>query len=89
MGEDDGNEFDRFVFEMGAALGAHASVSHVLRALVRLAIRHREPIVAAARQMHGRVRRPPNGDAAAVITFESQLTEIILAALRSTALTGR
>jgi hypothetical protein len=76
-------EIERIVDEMAEGLGTSLKLSHVLRASVTLICHAREELIKQSRKA-GPLKRPPNGDTAAVAVFEHYLAQLIETAFRNT-----
>jgi hypothetical protein len=76
-------EIERIVDEMAEGLGTSLKLSHVLRASVTLICNAREELIKQSRKA-GPLKRPPNGDTAAVAVFEHYLAQLIETAFRNT-----
>ena len=78
------SEFHRFKAELAAALGGVAlDDSNLARPLVELfLIEQSERIIEEASAFHGRIKRPPNGDAVAMAEFDHAIGNIFRRATR-------
>jgi hypothetical protein len=76
-------EVERLVSDMAEALGTPLKSSHVLRAMVTLLCHAKDELVKQSRKA-GPWKRPPNGDAAALATFEHNLSQLLHVSLRNT-----
>ena len=78
------SEFHRFKAELAAALGGVAlDDSNVARPLVELfLIEQSERIIKEASAFHGRIKRPPNGDAVGMAEFDHAIGSIFRKATR-------
>lgn len=75
-------QLDRLVADMAEQLGAPVKPSHVIRATVTLLCHVSEELVKQSRKV-GPIKRPPNGDATALATFEHFLSRVIDTAIRN------
>lgn len=73
--------FDRLVGALASRLNAQVKVSHVIRALVSLALNAEGEIDKRAGEANPLVR-PPNGDAQALQKFERDIARILASGLR-------
>jgi hypothetical protein len=78
-------ELDRLVLNLAARLGTQLKASHLLRALVALALNAESEIDRRA-GARGDVQRPPNSDASGLLRFEWEIATIIANALRDAGL---
>lgn len=76
-------ELERIVSDMAEQLGTPLKSSHVLRATVILLRHAREELVKQSQKI-GPVKRPANGDAAALAAFEHYMAQVIDTAIRNT-----
>jgi hypothetical protein len=76
-------DMERLVVDLTERLGTPLKLSHVLRATVTLLRRARPELLAESRRV-GPLKRPYNGDGAALVAFEQSLAQIIDRSLRST-----
>ncbi len=77
----EGQAIDRLVTSLAARLNSQVKVSHLVRALVGLALRAEAQVDRRAGEV-GPIVRPPNGDAQALQRYERQIASIVAAALR-------
>lgn len=73
---------ERVVSNLGAELGTSLKLSHVLRSCIRLVINAEDELIERARA-NGRTIRPPNGDLAAIESFEKVIASVLQAGIRS------
>lgn len=76
-------EFERLVSEMAEQLGTPLKPSHVLRAVMTLLLNADEELAKQCGKV-GFLKRPPNGDLAALAVFEHSMARIIDIAFRNT-----
>lgn len=77
----EGQAIDRLVTSLAARLNSQVKVSHLVRALVSLALRAEAHVDKRAGEV-GPIVRPPNGDAQALQKYEREIASIVAAALR-------
>jgi hypothetical protein len=74
-------QLDRLVRSVASRLNSQVKASHVLRALVALALNAEAEIDRRAGESGG-IFRPPNGDAKALQRFEKDIARILADAIR-------
>lgn len=72
---------ERQIQQLASELQTPLKLSHTLRACLEL-LRRAEPQILAHARQRSPLRRPPNGDVAALAHFEQQLAELVRAALQ-------
>lgn len=75
-------DLERLVVDLTERLGTHVKLSHVFRATVTLLRRARPELLQESERV-GPLKRPYNGDGAALIAFEQSLAQIIDTSLRN------